>query len=324
MKKVFMQGIIFPFLLLFVISCQKEDMFPEQNNTKQPVALRNEANGSCRLTLYDLYDGIDESHRIQTFTYKNGLVENVITYYGWRFTMIYDAKNKLIASKVFIDDLQVGLVEFTYEQSKVVKETWLNPETRELEDEVFYTYNQQGNLERGESFMYEIYTNYTYTTNGNLESNQIFIGGLPWFKAEYTYKANYKNPYRAVEGLVLQFWHTNAGFGAGPNWYTSEKVTLYDENGEPFIHYEQDPAKTTWVTAPQKYPLMSSYVDKYTQAPITNNFEYENCVPGQSTPAENFVRSQTPGYTGLRDVKARIFHYPSRYTIEKLMQGTLK
>jgi hypothetical protein len=274
------------------------------------------------MTLYDLYDGIEGSHRIQTFTYKNGLLDEVYVYYGWTYKMIYDNQRKLIGSSVFEGETLLANITFSYENNKLAHEIWRNPETQVVEDDVAYTYNPQGRLGKSESFAYEVVTLYTYTANGNLESNQIFVSGVPYFKAEYSYEANYKNPYRSVPGLEVQFWFSNAGFGAGPNWYTSEKLTLYDENGNPVLQYEQDPAKTTWVSALQHYPLISSYVDKHTQVPITNSFEYENCVPGQS--AENFVGNQTPKYTGLRDVKARIFHYPSRYTIDKLRQGTLK
>jgi hypothetical protein len=324
MKKIKLKGIISTFLLLFLVGCQKDELLPTGQNTGQLVAFRSDANGGCRMTSFDSYDGVNEINQLDKFTYKNGLVDNVYTFYGWRFDMVYNANKKLIASKVYIDDVQIWFMEFFYKNNKLERMTFRYPETGELDDEVFFTYNQQGNLERSESFLYDLYATYKYTPDGSLESNVVFSGGLPFFKGDYTYTAAYKNPYRTLTGIDLQFFYGNPGYGSGTNWYTSEKITLYDENGNQDILYEQDPAKTTWESADQHYPLKATHVDMPTQGIITNTFEYENCVPGQFARSENLRKNKTSKYSSLGDFKSRIPHYPSKETIDRLRKRTTK
>jgi antitoxin component YwqK of YwqJK toxin-antitoxin module len=324
MKMNMLKGIVFTFLILFLAGCNKDELIPTLENASQAASLRSDPNGGCRMTSFDSYDGVNDVDQYDQFTYKNGLVDNIYTFYGWTFKLVYDAKNKLIASKVYVDDVQIWLMEFFYKNNKLERMTFRYPETGVLDDEVFFTYNQQGNLERSESFLYDLYATYKYTPDGSLESNVVFSGGLPFFRGDYTYNTNAKNPFRSLEGIDVQFFYGNPEYGSGTNWYSSEKITLYDENGNPDILYEQDPAKTTWESADQHYPLKATHVDMPTQGIITNTFEYENCVPGQFARSENLRQNKTSKYSSLRDFKSRIPHYPSKETIDRLRKRTTK
>lgn len=278
MKKNFLQSVVLPLVLLFAFSCNKEYESISEEESAPATASKADVAGGCRMTSYDYYNGIGDFHTTTYYTYKNGLVDNV-TSYGLTYNIEYDAKNKLIGSRVYEGETLLYIITFVYDKKKVVEEIWLDAATQEVYDHVFLTYDKKGNLIRNESFIFDQYTVYTYTSNQSLESWQVFVGGLPVAKAEYTYDDNYKNPFNSVSGIEYGFWYANEAFGfaTGKKWYSSEKVTLYDENDSPFIYYELDPAKTVWQVGQQHYPLHATYFDKSTQAQIITTFEYENC-----------------------------------------------
>src|SRR5687768_6107075 len=138
MKKNFMQGFVMLITLFFAVSCQKESKSP-QNGT-QPSASKPESAGSCRLTSYDYYDGIGDFHNIDYFTYKNGLVDDVLTYYGVRYNMEYNKQGKLIAARAYDGTTLLAIITFVYERNRVTQEIWRDATTGEIVDELFLTY----------------------------------------------------------------------------------------------------------------------------------------------------------------------------------------
>jgi hypothetical protein len=318
MKKNFIQSLVLPVVLLFAVGCHKEFESSNQEQSKAAIALKAISAGGCRITSYDYYDGIGDFHNIDYYTYKNGLVDDVITFYGLRYNMEYNKQRKLIASRVYDGETLLYIITFVYEKNKVVQEIWRDAATQEIYDNVFLTYDKKGNLIRNESFIFDLYTTYTYTANRSLESWQVSVGGLPVAKAEYTYDDNYKNPFASLTGIDYLFWYANSGFGVGTGhrWYSSEKVTLYDENGSPFIYYEQDPAQTVWRVGQQHYPLKADYVDKSTHAQFINTFEYD-CNPGQSSKAEGINQKMgTKHNSPVKRIKP-YFMLPYKKAIEK-------
>src|SRR6188508_2765123 len=123
MKKNFMQGFVMSFVFLFAVSCQKESKSPQESST-QANASKPESAGSCRLTSYDYYDGIGDFHSITYFTYKNGVVDDVLASYGQRFNMEYNKQGKLISSRVYDGATLLAIITFVYQNNKVVQETW--------------------------------------------------------------------------------------------------------------------------------------------------------------------------------------------------------
>jgi hypothetical protein len=173
----------------------------------------------------------------------------------------------------------VYTIRFIYQNDKVAREKWYDAATNELVDDIHYSYNRRGEMTRGESFLLSYYTVYTYTYKGSLESWQIFSDGLPQSKAEYKYTTPYKNPFLSLKGMDYCFPYTNSNFGIGlgKTWYSSEKVTLYDETGAPYTYYEQKDGKTVWQIGDQNTPIFVDYTDGLSGLHITNGFEYENC-----------------------------------------------
>ncbi len=278
MKKNFLK-LISSFLLagLIITGCQKEKTALNEEIDGQSTAARSEKAGGCRMTVYDYYDGIGDYHSIDYFSYKNGLVDEWLTFYGSLFKMEYDSKRKLTISRVYDGETLSYTIHFIYEKDKVVKEIWYDGNTQQVADEVSYFYNQKGEMIRNQSIAYDNYVLYTYTKQGYLESWFYHEGGLPLTKAEYTYHDPNKNPYEAKPGIEYSFPYSNAAFLAGKRWYSSEKITVYDEGGNSFVYYDLDPLQTTWQSGSQNYPLRANYVDILSGASIINTFEYENC-----------------------------------------------
>ena len=282
MKRIFMQGFVMSFVFIFAVSCQKESKSPEESGTKSSAS-KPESAGSCRLTSYDYYDGIGDFHSITYFTYKNEVVDDVLASYGQRFNMEYNKQGKLISSRVYDGATLLAIITFVYQNNKVVQETWRDPTTGEIIDDLFLTYNNQGNLIRNESFIQQYFTTYTYTNEGRLESWKYFYAGFPYAQGEYTYDENIKNPFQSLNGVGYAFWYVNSGFGirSGNRWYSSEKISYFDEDGNPDTYYEQDTSQTVWQVGKQHYPMQVDYFDINTDFPITNTFQYENCDGGQ-------------------------------------------
>lgn len=289
MKKNYL-NLIGTFLLtaFFFTGCQKETIEKETTRFKgeideQSSVAKSENGGGCRLTMYHYYDALADYHQVDYFTYKNGLVDEWLSSYGSLFKMEYDDKGKLIISRMYDGETLVSTIHFIYEKNKVVKEIWYDGNTQQVLDEVYNTYNKKGELIRNESINFDLYAINTYTNRGDLESWQLFIGGLANAKGEYTYSDEFKNPYSAIPGIQYSFPYANAAFPSGNWWYSSEKITVYDPDGNPFVYYNQDPLQTVWQSGPQLYPLQANYVDKISGGAMTNTFEYENCPGDQNT-----------------------------------------
>jgi hypothetical protein len=268
------------FAFLFAAGCRKETTKTTELNeeiAQSSMENRSDKGGDCRLTLYDYYTSIDDYHQVDYFSYNRGKVDEWLTSWGSLFKMEYDKNEKLKIARMYDGETLVNTIKFIYKNGKVVKEIWYDGNTNVVADEVTNTYNQKGEMIRNESISFDYYVTYTYTNEGNLKSWFYFFGGLPSQKAEYTYRSEFKNPYGARPGIEYSFPYANSSFGTGKNWYSSEKITLFDEGGNSSVYYDQDPRQTVWQRGPKNYPLMASYIDRISSGVITNTFEYENC-----------------------------------------------
>jgi hypothetical protein len=320
MKKNLLTRLLLPIVIMLVAGCQKDQKELIEKNNKEIFAARAENLGGCRLTIYDYYDGISDFHQLNKFSYKNGLCDELLAFYGTSFKMEYDVNRRLKISKVYDGGNLTATIHFIYKNNKVVNEIWYEGNTDNILDVVTNTYNERGEMIRNESRNNNYYVTYTHTANGDLESWLFYDGGNLVVKAEYTYQTPYKNSMGAIPGLEYSFVYANSGFGilSGKRWYSSEKITLYDENGEPFVYYEQDPAKTIWLPGQQGYPLNADYTDAISGLHINNAFEYENCIPGQVSRAAHINQNSFYKNDGHSKFLKPIFHGPSTNTIEKL------
>jgi hypothetical protein len=297
MKRNYLKLIsLFTLAGLFITGCQKEEREFNEDITKQSTAARSEKGGGCRVTSYDYYDPVNDYHQVDQYTYKNGLVDEWLTFYGSVYKMEYDSKRKLTIARLYEGPTLLNEIHFIYNKNKVVKEVWYDVNTQQVIDEVNITYNQKGEMIRNESTAFDYYVTYTYTIQGDLKSWFFFVGGLPAQKAEYTFLSEFKNPLIARPGIEYSFAWGNSAFGTGKGWYSSEKVTLYDAEGSnPFVYYDHDPLQTIWQPGSQNYPIKATYFDRLSDAHnITNSFEYENC-PGSNNDAKRESLRQKNG-----------------------------
>ena len=174
-----MQGIFLPLVLLFMVSCQKEPITLPQENGQERIALKTASPGGCRVTSYDYYDPLADFHSIDYFSYKNGMVDEVLTGYGQTYKMEYNKQGKLITSRVYDGAALLYIISFDYKNNKIVQENWRDAVTNDIYDILYLSYNKKGELTRNESVIMDFYVDYRYYTNGSLESWEYFSGGSP-------------------------------------------------------------------------------------------------------------------------------------------------
>ncbi len=299
-------------LLLFVAAasitnCKKEkDLSQLQEKNNDADAERRGNSKECRLTQYYYYDAIHDFEQIDGLTYKNGLVDEWSTFYGTTFKMEYGRDKKMKAATAYIDGELISTIHFIRKNNKIVKEIWYVGNTDVVDDEVINTYNRKGQLIKNESLNYDYYVLNTYTPHGNLESWTYYGGGLPVSAAVYTYKEDIKTPYLARPGIEYSFAWINSAFGSGDRWYSSEQAISYDENGEPYLYYDQDPKKTKWQRGDNGFPIRADYIDRLTGGLIINSFQYENCTSCrdfQSSAARSANIANNKAPKGVRSIR---------------------
>jgi hypothetical protein len=74
------------------------------------------------LTRYYLYDAINDYEQDEYFTYKNGLVDEWTTYYGYMYKMEYDRNKKMKIARSYFDGELLYTIHFIYKNNKIVKE----------------------------------------------------------------------------------------------------------------------------------------------------------------------------------------------------------
>jgi len=305
------------FLLSFLafIGCQKETTesseLSEESSTQKRDS-KSEKKDNCRVTLFDFYDGIADVHQYDTYSYKNGRVDEWAVWYGGVYKMEYDHRGKLKKSRYYLDDALVYTIYLLYKNDKVVKEIWYTGDTKDVDDEVVYTFDRKGQIVRMESIANDYYTDNTYAANGDLTSWKLYVGGSPVVSAHYTYYNRYKSPFvEGTPGIEYNLPYINSTFGYTKWWYSSEKMVYYDENGNESVYYDQDPGQTKWQIGNNKYPELVSYFSPVSSSNHSVGFEYENCnggnhghhrptatsgrKPGSIAPVSNSIRSIVSG-----------------------------
>lgn len=324
MKKILSKTKLLVVFILLAVSCQKDAIQLNEESNKVASATKQQSAGACRVTQYYYFDAIHSSEQIENYTYKNGLVDEWYAYYGVVFKMEYEKNGNMKIARSYFDGELINTIHFVYKNNKVVKEIWYAGNTQVIEDEVNNTYNEKGQLIKNQSVAFDYYVVNTYTAQGYLESWFFYLGGIPASKGVYTYNDNIKDPLElARPGIEYSFAWINSAFGTGNRWYSSEKIILYDETGEPFVHYDLDANKTKWQTTEQNYPSLVTYTDVLSSGTIINSFNYENCGSTQnlnSTPKQKPVLANRKKITNPID---RLFHGPSSEIFEQLKQRRL-
>jgi hypothetical protein len=277
-KKQFLTGICILVFSLLILSCNKESMNQNVSVDAESSAANADKSAPCHLTRYEYADPANNYLQIDSYEYKDGKVENWNVSWGVRLNMEYNKAGKMQKARVYDGNNILTTIQFIYDgNNRVVRELWYLGETTTLDDEIVNEYNQKGQMIRNESLNYDYVCQYTYNQTGEVKSWYITMSGLPNTLAEYTYNKAVKNPISTLSGIDYQFAYANSGFFSGQRWYSSEKITLWDDQGIPFVLYDHDPNLTTWSLGKGNLPIQSVYTDRITSTQITNSFEYLSC-----------------------------------------------
>jgi hypothetical protein len=265
-------------LLFLSFGCQKQEFSDPGLISEASAGGPGKDNSTgCRLASYDFYNADGDYHQTEYYTYRDGLVDKWYVWFGGVFEMEYNTKGKLVRSRFYIDDALVNTIDFLYEKDKVVQEIWYDGGTRDIADEVYYTYNTKGEMIMAESRNNDYITTNTFSANGDLLSWFTVVGGMPYAKGEYVYTKQIKNPLRYRLGLEYDFPYFNPAGLNGKSYIASEKITVYDENGTAIVTYEADPFLTQWHLGYQQFPTLVEYIDKNTGKYSAVTMVMENC-----------------------------------------------
>jgi hypothetical protein len=118
---------LFFFIILFATNCRKQTIEQTALNEEISQQVKNDKQdkeSGCRLTRYEYYDAIHGNGHIDYFTYKNGLVDEWLTFYGFLYKMEYDNNKKLKIARAYDGETLINTIHFIYKKDKIVKEIW--------------------------------------------------------------------------------------------------------------------------------------------------------------------------------------------------------
>jgi hypothetical protein len=262
---------------LLISSCQKESK--EQNPEIAVQSAKTKPKNECRLVASNVNDAF--SFAYDTYHYNSlGLCDvwtDNSSFGNNVYNQRYDANGRLVGSEWNYEGSLITTIEFTYQNGRIVKESWYWAGTTDLYDEIWFTYNARGQIVKNESFVNDWYAETKYAPDGSVLSGEIIFGGSPYFSFYYTYNRPVKNPYLAVTGIDMFFpYYTPSAFSSKFR-HAAEKEIIYDFDGSPLVMFDYDPAKTTWEVGGQNYALSNDCYDPLSNGWYNYSFEYENC-----------------------------------------------
>ncbi|MBL0181798.1 MAG: hypothetical protein IPP96_05665 [Chitinophagaceae bacterium] len=264
--------------VLFISSCQKESLTVEKDTiVSSDAASKSEHNNQCRLVSLNTNFGFTSS-----VSYNNrGLANTWSLSYDFGsvvYTMLleYDANNRLTRAKyINTGDYLYDVVYYYNKKGLVEKEKWYLPNTNILDDEVFFTYNTRGDAVRQQSFIYGVDAHIIPDAKGNYTRYDLYIDGNLVQTGLYTFNRSNKNPWTAMKGIPYGL--PGYAFQFSKWWETSETIIFYDEEGNPYYYYDQNPSRTRMRMNDQDYLLEVKHYDRLTGDLYQYSFDYEHC-----------------------------------------------
>lgn len=169
---------------------------------------------------------------------------------------------------------------FLYQYDRVVKETWYDIDTQVKDDEIYYTYNRNGKVNKSKSTIGDYSTVYKYTPDGNnVAEYDLYFGGIINYTQQFTFlPPHHKDAFLATPGLSTGFPFINGGTSENKWYSTSEKDISYDEKGmNPEVTLDQDPVKSIIKFNQHNYVTATDFFDNLSQEYSHFRFVYENC-----------------------------------------------
>lgn len=158
-KKLFFQFGSMLLALIMVTSCEKQNMEPDQSDD---VFLKSGSKHKGEMKYRLLVDSGLSDGFIQSYHYNyKGLADEFHLskpdLYSYSAMMEYNEKNLMSKARAYVGADYYDLV-FTYDNDKLVKETWYFPGTMDVYDNYVNTYNDKGQLIKRDDPPYEVYT----------------------------------------------------------------------------------------------------------------------------------------------------------------------
>ncbi|HEY0679824.1 MAG TPA: hypothetical protein VGD17_16185 [Chitinophagaceae bacterium] len=273
MRQVIKLSVIIAFIAILA-GCKKNNE-ERVNESLVSGKLQDAVNqDKCRLQSIQWNDG-----SYLSFTYNSsGLVEDFIEYYGDvifnRYT--YDENGRAISSVFHLSGDAINM-NYYYTGKLLTRTTGHLESTGELWNDIYYGYDEKGEIISLDDEASDIHTKFYYNPQGYATTIELYIGDELIYLLHYRYDIPNRNPFLALRGLNI--WHTNY---IAPifdqRWESGFDLTYY-ENGVPYLINDYDPASIIMQTGNQNYLTYTSFFDRspYVDAAGDITMTYENC-----------------------------------------------
>ncbi|MEP7256278.1 MAG: hypothetical protein ABI666_10925 [Ferruginibacter sp.] len=284
MKKNFFEALsVFLLSFLLISGCKK--VTEEELMTEDPVAGRtaqdsktaNTPNGDngCQLRAWEVNNGYSETFRNN----RKGLVDrwrlDYADGYFYDYFITYNRKDLLLTARMLLPGDAIDYNFYT-DGKHITRCTGYRESNNELANDIFYIYNNKGQMIRLVDQPAQVETRFYYDNKGYNRRSDMYINN----ELFYTYLLNYdipgKNPYLALNGIDFGF--PNYIFMAtqwDKRWNSSGTVYVYD-NGNPIVIADDDPVQTVIHTGNGNYVTYAKYFDIPTESFYDMTFSYSN------------------------------------------------
>ncbi len=256
-------------LLLFTLlfsGCKKvteKELMSENPLTgKEEPGQANAKDGdnSCRLQSLVTGTGYQE-----LISYNNkGLANRWYIDYGggdtYDYHFTYDSKGKLVSSQ---EIFWGGTVDYTFysDGKHITRATGRLQPGGELFSDIFYVYNNKGQMISLDDVPADIHSRFFYDNKGYNRKSDFYVGTDLVYTLFLNFNINNKNPYLALKGIDFGF--VSYIFVApqfDQRWNSDGSWVVYEE-GNPIVIAEDDPAQTVIHTGQGNYATYAKYFD---------------------------------------------------------------
>ncbi len=311
---------------LLFSGCQKitEELKPVEDLQDQQNAKSNDGDDSkCQLSSIQWSDGLQFD-----FSYDHkGLADMWRIDYGGgdyeEHQIKYDSKDRIKSTHIIAPIFLPGdAINYTFYSSGNFTTRALGYlESGPIWADIFYTYNQKGQMTRLDDVVNDYHSRFYYDNKGFNIQADLYIGTDLLYRYLYEFKIPNRNPYLAVNGVDFGFPFYL--FPLFDKRWESRGTYIFYEEGTPYVYYDLDPAQTTMQTGTHNYMTHSSYYDMATETAGNVTCTYQNC--GGDNDDDDFNKTTTPSSankTGPLSIRNKLNQILSRHS--KNMKQELK
>jgi hypothetical protein len=267
--------------ILFFSGCQKntEQLIPG-NDLQDPTVAANSSkteDNQCRLRRWEESTGL-----VYDFHYNNKGLADLwrLDYGGGDFEehhIKYDNKNRIKSTHIIAPVVLPGdAINYTfYNNGNVTTRATGYLESGGIWADIFYTYNNKGQMIKEDDNVSDYHTRFYYDNKGFNSGYDFYIGSEIVYKVASKFNISNRNPYLAIPGVDYGFpsftWPL-----FDKRWNSSQSIIFYDE-GVPYVIYEDDPSQTIMQTGNSNYLTFVHYFDQASETTNDITITYQNC-----------------------------------------------